>query len=144
CSHSGQNGSANAFLNNTKDNYTITACVFPLNPLIVGITSSPFVLLPPSQPLFAYLPLQKMIDLLPKAYEDFIKLPSRLKDANLKIRRIPNEIEVLKYFLKLIPIKNEIDPYFNTFIKHTTEILMGQVKLPVINVVKRTSESESK
>lgn len=120
--------------------------------------------LPPTQPLFAYLPLRpygfrfilqadfeipvtrqeilydnpwnewiknEMIQLLPEAYSQLQHLPDLLKSS----LNIPNEltpIQILIYFLKLIPNRNELDRYFNSFVDKSMKILTGMIQFPVI------------
>ncbi len=75
----------------------------------------------------------EMVQLLPLAYTYFQILPdllaSSLSELDIGSRLTP--IQVLIYFLKFIPIRNELDPYFNTFVDKSMKLLMGLVKLPV-------------
>lgn len=75
----------------------------------------------------------EMVQLLPLAYEQFQKLPELLKSLpELGLDRSLEAAQVLLYFLKLIPTRNELDPYFNAFVDKSMRILMGIVKLPVL------------
>jgi hypothetical protein len=60
-------------------------------------------------------------------------LPDLLTSSlpQLKISHQLTPIQVLIYFLKLIPTRNELDPYFNAFVDKSMKILMGIIKLPV-------------
>jgi hypothetical protein len=74
-----------------------------------------------------------MIQLLPLAYEQFKTLPDLLASSlpDLKIFSHLTSIQILIYFLKLIPTRNELDPYFNSFVDKSIRLLMGIIKLPV-------------
>ncbi|CAM4933155.1 unnamed protein product [Rotaria socialis] len=77
----------------------------------------------------------EMIQLLPLAYEQFQHLPDLLISCSLDLQQnnqLLTSIQTLKYFLKLIPTRNEIDPYFNTFIDKSIQLLMGIIQLPVL------------
>jgi hypothetical protein len=77
----------------------------------------------------------EMIHLLPLAYEQFQRLPELLASSSLDFQEHSHSltpIQTLKYFLKLIPTRNEIDPYFNSFIDKSVQLLMGIIQLPVI------------
>ena len=76
----------------------------------------------------------EMIQLLPLAYEQFQRLPDLLASCSLDfqgpdLRLTP--MQTLKYFLKLIPTRNELDSYFNTFIDKIVQLLMGIIQLPI-------------
>ena len=76
----------------------------------------------------------EMIQLLPLAYAQFQHLPDLLASCSLDFYHphLPlTPIQTLKYFLKLIPTHNELDPYFNTFIDKSIQLLMGIIQLPV-------------
>jgi len=74
-----------------------------------------------------------MVQLLPEAYTHFQGLPDLLRSSlpQLEISNQLTSIQVLIYFLKLIPTRNELDPYFNAFVDKSMKILMGIIKLPV-------------
>ncbi|CAF1431292.1 unnamed protein product, partial [Didymodactylos carnosus] len=77
----------------------------------------------------------EMIQLVPLAYEQFQHLPELLTSSSLDFEQhthLLTSIQTLKYFLKLIPARNEIDPYFNTFIDKSVQLLMGIIQFPVI------------
>ena len=77
----------------------------------------------------------EMIPLLQLAYEQFQHLPDLLRSCSFDFQQNNHRltsIQTLKYFLKLIPTRNEIDPYFNTFIDKGIKVLMGIIKLPII------------
>lgn len=80
----------------------------------------------------------EMIQLLPEAYSYFQHLPDLLKSTlpQLELTHHLTPIDVLIYFLKLIPTRNELDRYFNSFVDNTMKILMGMIRFPV------TSEDE--
>jgi hypothetical protein len=79
---------------------------------------------------------KEMIKLLPLAYDLFKNLPNLLTSCSLDVQKhigSLNIIETLKYFIKMIPTRNEIDPYFNSFIDKTIQGLMGFIQLPIIH-----------
>jgi hypothetical protein len=76
----------------------------------------------------------EMIHLLPLAYEQFQRLPDLLASCSLDVQDANpplTPMQTLKYFLKLIPTHNELDPYFNTFIDKSVQVLMGIIQLPI-------------
>jgi hypothetical protein len=75
----------------------------------------------------------QMIQLLPLAYTQFQNLPDLLASLlpQLEIGSHLTAIQVLIYFLKLLPTRNELDPYFNAFVNKSMKLLMGIIKLPV-------------
>ncbi|CAF4895911.1 unnamed protein product [Rotaria sp. Silwood1] len=75
----------------------------------------------------------EMIQLLPLAYTQFQNLPDLLTSSlpESEIGSPLTAIQVLIYFLKLIPTRNELDPYFNSFVDKSMKLLMGIIKLPV-------------
>lgn len=75
----------------------------------------------------------EMIQLIPLAYTDFQNLPDLLASTlpPLEIGTPLTAIQVLIYFLKLIPTRNELDPYFNSLVDKSMKLLMGIIKLPV-------------
>jgi hypothetical protein len=140
---------------------TTIAIAYPLS----GI-QDPSSSLPPTQPLFAYLPLRsygfrfilqadfeipasrqeirhdnlwndwlktEMTCLLSSAYLQFQRLPELLASSsiNTQIDYQVTPIQTIKYFLKLIPSRNELSPYFNSFVDKSIKSLMGIIKLPV-------------
>jgi hypothetical protein len=140
---------------------TTIAIAYPLS----GIQESS-IQLPPTQPLFAYLPLRpygfrfilqadfeipatrqeihsdnlwnewlksEMTCLLSLAYLQFQCLPDLLaaSSINTQINTHLTPIQTIKYFLKLIPSRSELDQYFNTFVDQSIQLLMGIIKLPV-------------
>jgi len=76
-----------------------------------------------------------MIKLLPLAYDLFKNLPNLLLSCSTDVQKHIGSltlIQTLKYFIKMIPIRNEIDPYFNSFIDKSIQGLMGIIQLPII------------
>jgi hypothetical protein len=76
-----------------------------------------------------------MIKLLPLAYDLFKNLPNLLLSCSIDVQQHIGSltiIQTLKYFIKMIPIRNEIDPYFNSFIDKSIQGLMGIIQLPII------------
>ncbi|CAF1642134.1 unnamed protein product, partial [Adineta ricciae] len=141
---------------------TTIAVAYPLSK-IQESSSQP----PPTQPLFAYLPLRsygfrfilqadfeipatrqeirrdnlwnewlktEMTCLLSLAYQQFKSLPdlfaSSAIDAQITNQLTP--IQTIKYFLKLIPSRNELDPYFNAFVDESIKLLTGIIELPIV------------
>ena len=74
-----------------------------------------------------------MVQLLPLAYTYFQDLPDLLTTSlpQLQISGQLSPTQILIYFLKLIPTRNELDPYFNAFVEKSMKLLMGIIKLPV-------------
>ncbi len=122
--------------------------------------------LPPSQPLFAYLPLRsygfrfilqadfeipatrqeirhdnlwnewlksEMTCLLSLAYLQFKLLPDLLASSSIdtQVNNHLTPIQTIKYFLKLIPSRNELNSYFNAFVDESIKLLMGIIELPI-------------
>ena len=78
---------------------------------------------------------KEMVKLLPLAYDLFKNLPNLLLSCSLDVQKHLGPlttIETLKYFIKMIPTRNEIDPYFNSFIDRSIQGLMGIIELPII------------
>lgn len=76
----------------------------------------------------------EMIQLLPTAYDSFIDLPDTLKNissSSSSYFQSIDSIQTLKYFLKFIPVTDEVDPYFHGFIEHCLTKLRGKMKFPV-------------
>ena len=75
----------------------------------------------------------EMIQLLPDAYDYFTNLPITLKNisSSSSYFQTIDSIKTLKYFLKFIPITDEIDPYFHGFIEHCLTKLREKMKFPV-------------
>jgi len=75
----------------------------------------------------------EMTCLLSLAYLQFQRLPDLLASSSIdtQINTHLTPIQTIKYFLKLIPSRNELDQYFNTFVNESIQLLMGIVKLPV-------------
>jgi hypothetical protein len=75
----------------------------------------------------------EMTCLLSLAYLQFQRLPDLLASSsiNTQINTHLTPIQTIKYFLRLIPSRNELDPYFNTFVDKSIQLLMGIIKLPV-------------
>ncbi|CAF2878871.1 unnamed protein product [Rotaria sp. Silwood2] len=75
----------------------------------------------------------EMVQLIPLAYTHFQTLPDLLASllSSIEIGSQLTAVQVLIYFLKLIPTRNELDPYFNPFVDKTMKLLMGIIKLPV-------------
>lgn len=82
----------------------------------------------------------EMACLLPLAYRHFQRLPDLLACASIdnEIRPRVNPMQMVKYFLKLIPSRSEASPYFNLFVDESVKLLMGIIELPV------TRENENK
>ncbi|CAF1551557.1 unnamed protein product, partial [Rotaria sordida] len=74
----------------------------------------------------------EMIQLLPDAYDYFKDLPTILKNitSSSSYFQSIDSIQALKYFLKFIPIINEVDPYFHGFIEHCLAELREKIKFP--------------
>jgi hypothetical protein len=84
----------------------------------------------------------EMTHLLYLAYCQFQNLPDLLASSSLNVP-INNQltpIQTIKYFLKLIPSRNGLDPYFNTFVDKSIQLLMGVIKLPVIRPNKKEED----
>ncbi|CAF3623985.1 unnamed protein product [Rotaria sp. Silwood1] len=75
----------------------------------------------------------EMVQLIPLAYTHFQTLPDLLASSlsSIEIGSQLTAVQVLIYFLKLIPSRNELDPYFNPFVDKSMKLLMGIIKLPV-------------
>jgi hypothetical protein len=76
-----------------------------------------------------------MIKLLPLAYDLFKELPNLILSCSNDVQQHIGSltiIQTLKYFIKMIPTRNEIDPYFNSFIDKSIQGLMGIIQLPII------------
>ena len=75
----------------------------------------------------------KMTCLLSKAYRQFQRLPELLASSsiNTEIQTHLEPIQMIKYFLKLIPSRSELNPYFNSFVDESIKLLMGIIELPV-------------
>ncbi|CAF1079827.1 unnamed protein product [Rotaria sordida] len=75
----------------------------------------------------------EMVQLIPLAYTHFQTLPDLLASSlsSVEIGSQLTAVQVLIYFLKLIPTRNELDPYFNPFVDKSMKLLMGIIKLPV-------------
>jgi len=79
---------------------------------------------------------KEMVRLLPLAYESFRKLPNLISLCSADLQKhfgTLTTIDTLKFFIKMIPTRNDIDPYFNSFIDKTIVNLMGIVQLPIID-----------
>ncbi|UJR16805.1 hypothetical protein I4U23_003704 [Adineta vaga] len=79
---------------------------------------------------------KEMAQLIPVAYDLFKNLPNLLTTCSVDVQKhigSLNSLETLKYFIKMIPARNEIDPYFNSFIDKSIKGLMGCIRLPIIN-----------
>ncbi|CAM4834054.1 unnamed protein product [Rotaria magnacalcarata] len=74
----------------------------------------------------------EMSQLLPDAYDSFNKLPTILKDipSASSYFQSMDSIQALKYFLKFIPITNEVDKYFHGFIQRCLTELREKIKFP--------------
>ena len=78
---------------------------------------------------------KEMVKLLPKAYESFKNLPTLLASCSTDVQQhlqSLDPIQTLKYFIKMIPTRNNVDPYFNSFVDRSIQGLMGRIQLPVI------------
>lgn len=75
----------------------------------------------------------EMSCLLSLAYEEFQHLPDLLSsltiNTNIKDKITP--IQIIKYFLKFLPLRNESKPFFNKFVDQSVQLLKGIIKLPV-------------
>ena len=74
------------------------------------------------------------------AYQQFQCLPQLLSTLNINDQNV-TPIQTIKFFLKLLPSRHEVDPYFQTFINKGFQLLTGILKFPVINP-KSTDDSE--
>ncbi len=74
-----------------------------------------------------------MTCLLSLAYRQFQRLPDLLASSsiNTEIHTHLKPIQMIKYFLKLIPSRNELNSYFNSFVDESIHLLMGIIELPV-------------
>ncbi|CAF4224734.1 unnamed protein product, partial [Rotaria sp. Silwood2] len=74
----------------------------------------------------------EMAQLLPNAYDYFTDLPSILKSisSSSSYFQTIDSIQAFKYFLKFIPVTNEVDPYFHGFIEHCLTELRTKMKFP--------------
>jgi hypothetical protein len=75
----------------------------------------------------------EMTCLLSLAYDQFQRLPDLLASSsiNTQISTHLTPIQMIKYFLKLIPSRSELDPYFNAFVDESIKLLMGIIQLPI-------------
>lgn len=75
----------------------------------------------------------KMVDLLSDAYSYFNDLPNVLKNISSSISyyQTIDAIQAFKYFLKFIPMTNEVDPYFHGFIEDCLTNLRENMKFPI-------------
>lgn len=76
----------------------------------------------------------EMPQLLYYAYLEFQKLPellSKIESDNEAYQNLTS-IQTIKYFLKLLPSRHELNPYFHSFIDQSFQLLMGVIKLPVV------------
>lgn len=87
---------------------------------------------------------KEMVKLIPKAYESFKNLPTLLASCPIDVQQhlqTLDSIQTLKYFIKMIPIRNDVDPYFNSFVDRSLQGLMGRIQLPIIrDETKKTIE----
>jgi hypothetical protein len=75
----------------------------------------------------------EMTCLLSLAYLQFQRLPELLASSSIstQINYQITPIQTIKYFLKLIPSRIEVNPYFNRFVDKSIASLMGIIKLPI-------------
>ena len=75
----------------------------------------------------------EMPQLLYHAYLQFQKLPELLStlDVNREKHGQLTHIQSIKFFLKLLPSRHELNPYFHSFIDQSLQLLTGIIKLPV-------------
>lgn len=75
----------------------------------------------------------EMTCLLALAYRQFQLLPELFASSSIdtQINTHLTPIQTIKYFLKLIPSRSELDPYFNTFVDKSIQLLTDIIKLPV-------------
>ncbi|CAF1258977.1 unnamed protein product [Adineta steineri] len=79
---------------------------------------------------------KEMIQLLPTAYDLFKNLPKLLTTCSIDVQKhigSLDSMETLKYFIKMLPTQNDLDPYFNSFIDKAIKGLMGCIQLPIIS-----------
>ncbi|CAF3761406.1 unnamed protein product [Adineta steineri] len=76
----------------------------------------------------------EMTCLLSLAYLQFKNLPDLLTSSSIhtQINNSLTPIQTIKYFLKLIPSRNELDPYFNSFVDESIKLLTGIIHLPIL------------
>ena len=81
-----------------------------------------------------------MPQLLYHAYLQFQRLPELLStlSINTGICQQLTPIQTIKFFLKLLPSRHELAPYFHPFIDQSLQLLTGIIKLPVL----RTNTSD--
>jgi hypothetical protein len=74
-----------------------------------------------------------MTCLLSLAYLQFKLLPDLLASSsiNTQVNNHLTPIQTIKYFLKLIPSRNELSSYFNAFVDESIKLLMGIIELPI-------------
>jgi hypothetical protein len=74
-----------------------------------------------------------MVCLLPLAYHQFKNLPDLFASSsiNTEINNQLTPIQIIKYFLNLIPSRSELNSYFNAFVDDSIKLLMGEIELPV-------------
>lgn len=78
---------------------------------------------------------KEMVKLLPLSYELFKKLPNTLQSCSVDIQQhfgSLDTVQSLKYFIKMIPVRNDIDQYFNSFIDKSIQGLMDLIQLPIM------------
>ncbi|CAF4681057.1 unnamed protein product [Rotaria sp. Silwood1] len=75
----------------------------------------------------------EMTCLLSLAYCEFQHLPDLLTSSSIhtQLNCQITPIQIIKYFLKFVPLQNESKPFFNTFVDKSIQLLMGIIKLPV-------------
>ncbi|UJR37109.1 hypothetical protein I4U23_029813 [Adineta vaga] len=76
----------------------------------------------------------EMTCLLSLAYLQFKRLPDLLVSSSIDthITNHLTPIHAIKYFLKLIPSRNELDSYFNAFVDESIQLLTGIIELPIV------------
>lgn len=72
----------------------------------------------------------EMVKLLPEAYEYFTDLSRILKNISSPYFQSIDSIKAFKYFLKFIPVTNEVDSYFHGFVERCTAELSKKIKFP--------------
>ena len=75
----------------------------------------------------------EMVQLLPQVYSHFQNLLELLRSSlpQLELVNQLTSIEILIFFIKFIPTRNELDRYFNIFVDKSMKILMGIIEFPV-------------
>ena len=77
--------------------------------------------------------LTEMPQLLHVAYLQFQRLPELLSSLDIDTQAYSQltAIQTIKFFLKCLPSRNELDLYFHAFIDEVIQLLAGIIKFPV-------------